>query len=116
MPHSLKFRHILFLLATVALSLLLAGCGNGPPRSSATEKTGPGGLMVGQSRDAIEKANPGWTVVGTKPDGLDHVVSYRDYHWSLARGFAHSAEFHHVTYNLTDACIAWVSNSESVAP
>lgn len=99
----------IILALTIALSL--TGCGNGPARSSTTEKTGAGGLMIGQSRATVESSNDGWTIHATRPDGPCTVVVYRDYHWSLARGFAHSAEYHHVTYAADQTVAGWVSNS-----
>lgn len=99
------------ILPLLFLALLLSACGNGPARSSTTETTGSGGLMVGQSRAQVEARNDSWTIHTTRPDGLLTVVVYRDYHWSLARGFAHSAEYHHVTYNTHGQVVAWVSTS-----
>ena len=109
-PRPSPFRTLWLIACSVALSLFLASCGNGPARSSTTEHTGSGGLMIGQPRGIVEANNPKWTIHAEKPDGPTLVVVYRDYHWSLARGFAHSAEYHHVTYN-SGHVVAWVSNS-----
>lgn len=104
-------RPILLILLTVGAAVMLSSCGNGPSRSSATEHTGSGGLMVGQSRSQVEASNTAWTVHASHPDSVGVVVVYRDYHWSWSSGFAHSAEYHHVTYDIHNQVVAWVSNS-----
>lgn len=118
-PSTQSFRRHLVALAFALLVIAtLSGCGNGPARSSATERTGPGGVTIGQSRATVEKTNDGWTIHSTSVDGAHTVVTYRDYHWSLARGFTHSAEYHHITYTANGDVVAWVSNSnpESIKP
>jgi hypothetical protein len=110
-PRPSFLRTFVLILSTIAGCLFLASCGNGPARSSTTEQTGAGGLTVGAERDAIEKSNPKWTVESVTVGDHSSVVVYRDYHWSLARGFAHSAEYHHVTYGHDQRVVSWVSNS-----
>ncbi len=108
MPHSLPFRPAVLVLCTILLAVFICSCGNGPARSSTTHTTGPGGVTIGQTRADLEAANAEWTVHST----TGATVVYRDYHWSLARGFAHSAEYHHVTYNDHGQVVAWISNSD----
>lgn len=109
-PRPSLLRTLAILTSTLITCCLMSGCGNGPARSSTTEHTGSGGLMIGQPRGIVEANNPKWTIHSETQDGPTLTVVYRDYHWSLARGFAHSAEYHHVSYN-SGHVVAWISNS-----
>lgn len=110
-PRPSLWRTLAIITTTVLSCLFLASCGNGPARSSATENVGPGGLTVGQDRNTLEQANPKWTTHKVIVYDTSTLVVYRDYHWSLARGFAHSAEYHHVTFGHDQRVMSWVSNS-----
>ncbi len=111
LPHSNPSHGFWLMTATVALALLLSACGNGSSRSSTTDLHGEGGMVAGETRAALEAANPKWTV--SSQEGA--TVVYRDYHWSAASGFTHSARYHHVTYDASGRVLAWVSNDSPTA-